>query len=766
MLSKNLEESLVRALNIAKDHKHEYATLEHLLFAFIEDQDALILMKNCSVNVAKLSEKLKGFINNELSALIVNNLGESKPTAGFQRVIHRAAIHVHALGKKEITAVNVMAEMFGEQGSFAVHFMQEENLNRQEVMNYIIQGVIKIENTSPFQRGTISEEDVGHVIFNEKNDNTEANPLYKYCTNLNKLALEGKIDALIDRDAEVERTIEVLCRRTKNNPLYVGEPGVGKTAIAEGLAVRLAKNEVPDVLKNTQIFALDMGALVAGTRYRGDFEERIKIVIKAVEKNPLAILFIDEIHTIIGAGSTNGSALDASNLLKPALARGNFRCIGSTTFKEYQNQFEKDQALARRFQKIVIEEPSTDSAVKMLMGLRSSYEKHHNVSYTDAAIKAAVQLSHRYINDRMLPDKAIDVMDEAGAHLKLLPVEKRRKTVTVKDIEETIARIAHIPAKTLSRDICEKLHNLEYRLTSEIYGQTSAAKQLADAVKLSYAGLRAHNRPMGCYLFAGPTGVGKTELAKQLSKAIDMELIRFDMSEYLEQHSVSKLIGTPPGYVGFDQGGLLTDDVRKHPYSLILLDEIEKAHQDVYNLLLQIMDYGQLTDHNGRHINFANTFIIMTTNAGATETAKAVMGFGKGSRNSEGMEHVNKLFSPEFRNRLDAIISFEPLNDDVVVQIVDKYIKQLKEQLADRGVSLELNKSAKKYLAEIGFSKTDGARELERIVTNNINKKLADEILFGKLKSGGKVKVKLLDDQLHFDFEKSQKTQKVALEVK
>jgi ATP-dependent Clp protease ATP-binding subunit ClpA len=772
MLSKNLELSLHRALNIAREYKHEYATLEHLLLSLTEDPDARSALKGCSVDIFLLCEKLKNFLFNELSALVLRDVKESKPTAGFQRAVHRAAIHVHALGKQEITGGNVLAEIFSEQESYAVLFLTEQNITRHDVMNYISKGVVKYggqpsDDSQNNDRGYISKPTTNptHHISSSFNGDDEASAfldkddmkesqssLAKYCVNLNKLALEQKVDVLIGRDSEIERTIEVLCRRSKNNPLFVGEPGVGKTAIAEGLALKLAYNQVPEALKGTAIYSLDMGALVAGTRYRGDFEERIKLVIKEIQKLPSAILFIDEIHTIIGAGSTNGSALDAGNLLKPALARGLFRCIGSTTFKEYQNHFEKDQALARRFQKIIIEEPSVDSAINMLDGLKYHYESHHNVKYTKEAIKAAVILSERYMNDRRLPDKAIDVIDEAGAHQKLHSKSKKVKNIGMKEIEETVSKIVNIPANSLSEGDSKKLKNLERDLKALVFGQEEAIEALVPAIKLSRAGLRSHLKPMGCYLFAGPTGVGKTELAKQLANAVHMELLRFDMSEYTEQHSVSRLIGSPPGYVGFDQGGLLTDEVRKSPYSVVLLDEVEKAHPDIYNLMLQVMDYGKVTDHNGREINFANTIIIMTTNAGAFELTKNTLGFGEASKEGNNVEAINRIFSPEFRNRLDAIINFAPLNDKVIVQIVNKFIDNLQAQLADKGTRISVSRDAKKHLTETGFGLENGARELDRIINEKINRYLADEILFGKLKKGGKVKVGFAKDELKFEF--------------
>ena len=765
MLSKNLEITLHRALNIAKEYQHEYATLEHLLLSLVEDSDALEIMKKYSVDTKVLGDKLKLFLVNELAALVVKDLKESKPTAGFQRVVHRAAIHVHAMGKREITGGNVLAEIFSEQESYAALFLTEHNISRQEVMTYISGGLVKYASQiqNPFEESNANEKSLSsklaaaeqHIKVQNNNDESEdsLNPLLKYCSNLNKLALENRIDVLIGRDEEVERVIEILCRRTKNNPLLVGEPGVGKTAIAEGLAARLAKNEVPDFLKGTIIYSLDMGSLVAGTRYRGDFEERIKQVIKEVEKSSKIVLFIDEIHTIIGAGSTNGSSLDASNLLKPALARGSLRCMGSTTFKEYKSHFDKDQALSRRFQKIIVDEPSIERTIQMLSGLKLHYEAHHRVKYSDAAIAAAVHLSERYIKDRKLPDKAIDVIDEAGARIKLL--NKKSKRISARDIEMTVSKIVHIPIQTLSKDESQKLLMLEKNLKNKVFGQDQAIGELVSAIKLSRAGLRNSEKPMGCYLFAGPTGVGKTELAKQLAFEVNMELVRFDMSEYMESHSVSKLIGSPPGYVGFDQGGMLTDAIRKSPYAVLLLDEIEKAHSDIYNIMLQVMDYGKATDHNGCEINFCNTIVIMTTNAGATELQKSSLGFGNLSRIGENLEQINKVFSPEFRNRLDAIISFQDLDGKVISRIVDKYINDLSAQLADRSTRISISKEARQYLCEAGFDTKNGARVLERIIDEKIKKKLVDEILFGVLKKGGKVTVTMDGENLAFDFQKS-----------
>lgn len=758
MLSKNLEMSLHRALAVAREYHHEYATLEHLLLALSEDPDANSVMHGCGVNLLQLRERLRSFLSNELAALIVHGEVEAKPTAGFQRVIHRAAIHVHSSGKSEVTGANVLAEIFSERESHAVYFLHEQSLTSLDVMNYISHGVVKFgeyapEDTAPSLSEPEKEANFSEAPQKERHAADAPNALANYCINLNKRAEQNKIDILVGREKEIERTIEVLCRRIKNNPLYVGEPGVGKTAIAEGLALRIVRKNVPEALRHAVIFSLDMGALVAGTRYRGDFEERVKAVISEIEKLPQAILFVDEIHTIIGAGATSGGSLDAGNLLKPALARGAFRCMGSTTYKEFQTYFEKDRALARRFQKIDVEEPDVENTIKILRGLKPYYEEHHNIRYTAGALKAAAVLSERYITDRHLPDKAIDVIDEAGAHQNLVPGNKRRRTITVKEIEDIVAKIARIPAKTLSTNEAERLKNLEKDLKDTIYGQDRAVEALASAVKLSRAGLRNQQKPTGCYLFSGPTGVGKTELARQLAVQMNMELLRFDMSEYMEQHSVSRLIGAPPGYVGFEQGGLLTDSVIKNPYCVVLLDEIEKAHPDIYNILLQVMDYGKITDHNGRHVDFRHTIIIMTTNAGAIDLNKTPIGFSRDIVHTEDMDAINRTFTPEFRNRLDAIIPFAHLTNDVVAKVVDKFVAQLEAQLADRGVKIDVDSDAKNYLADKGYNKHNGARPLERIIDQEIKRCLADQLLFGDLIKGGHVGITIKDKKLDFAIE-------------
>ena len=756
MLSRNLEQTLHRALGLANERRHEYATLEHMLLALTDDTDAATVLRACGVDVDKLKRDLTEFLDKDLAGLVSERGGDPKPTAGFQRVVQRAAIHVQSSGRDEVTGANVLVALFSERESHAVYYLQLQDMTRLDAVNFISHGIAKAPGRAqqrPVQ-GSPSANPMPEEGEKEEKPRGGRNQdaLSNYCVNLNKKAQQGKIDPLIGRDQEIERTIQILCRRTKNNPLYVGDPGVGKTAIAEGLAKRIIEGEVPEVLQKSTIYALDMGSLLAGTRYRGDFEERLKAVVSELEQQPGSVLFIDEIHTVIGAGATSGGAMDASNLLKPALAQGSLRCIGSTTYKEYRNYFEKDRALVRRFQKIDVNEPTVEDAVKILQGLKTNYEKHHKVKYTPEAIRAAVELSAKYIHDRKLPDKAIDVIDEVGASRMLLPEGKRRKNVTLKDVEEIVAKIARIPPKSVSADDKETLRNLERDLKAMVFGQDKAIEALSAAIKLSRAGLRDPEKPIGNYLFSGPTGVGKTEVAKQLAKTLGIELIRFDMSEYMERHSISRLIGAPPGYVGFDQGGLLTDSIDQHPHAVLLLDEIEKAHQDLYNILLQVMDHGKLTDHNGKTVDFRNVILIMTTNAGAADLAKPAIGFGRETRAGEDQEAIQRLFTPEFRNRLDAIVPFSGLTSEIVGRVVEKFVMQLEAQLADRNVTIELSSAAKEWLAEKGFDPLYGARPLARVIQEYVKKPLAEELLFGKLTKGGAVKVTMKDGALAFDY--------------
>ena len=748
ILSPNLERTLRRAIDLANERRHEYATLEHLLLALADDQDAVAVMRACGVDLARLRKEVAGYIDNELSSLITNRMEEAKPTAGFHRVLQRAAVHVQSSNREQVTGANVLVAMFAERESHAVYFLQVQEMTRLDAVNYISHGVAKVHGRSEHRTVEGADEDESA----EKVVRRGQEALRTYCVNLNQKARAGKIDPLIGRQPEVERTIQILCRRQKNNPLFVGEPGVGKTAIAEGLARRIVQGDVPDVLMRSTIYALDMGALLAGTRYRGDFEERVKAVLSELDSEKGAILFIDEIHTVIGAGATSGGSMDASNLLKPALQSGSLRCIGSTTYKEYRTYFEKDRALVRRFQKIDINEPSVEDTVKILKGLKPYYEEHHKVRYTADAIKSAVELAARYISDRKLPDKAIDVIDEVGASQMLLPPHRRRKTITVRDVEAVVAKIARIPPKNVSRNDKEVLRNLERELKAVVFGQDQAIGALVNAIKLARAGLREPEKPIGCYLFSGPTGVGKTEVARQLAGTLGVELLRFDMSEYMERHTISRLIGAPPGYVGFDQGGLLTDSVDQHPYAVLLLDEIEKAHPDVFNVLLQVMDYGKLTDHNGKQIDFRNVILVMTTNAGAMDLAKPAIGFERNTREGDDEEAIKRIFTPEFRNRLDATIAFSNLSPQVVLRVVDKFIRQLDEQLADRGVRIVLSDEARQWLADKGFDATFGARPLARVIQEQVKKPLAEELLFGKLAKGGVAEVTVSDGKLAFGF--------------
>ncbi len=722
--SRSLEKALHRALAYANERHHEFATLEHLLLSLIEDKDAVAVMRACNVNVDELRANLVGYIDAELANLISDEVLESKPTAGFQRVIQRAVIHVQSSGREEVTGANVLVAIFAERESHAAFFLQEQDMTRYDAVNYISHGIAKRAGHSETRpvRGVDQDQQPGggdgessETGAKKKGD---GDALEAYCIDLNKKAAEGKIDPLIGREMEVNRTIQILCRRSKNNPLFVGDPGVGKTAIAEGLARKIIKGEVPDVLKDCTIYMLDMGVLLAGTRYRGDFEERLKAVIKEIEARPGAIMFIDEIHTVIGAGATSGGAMDASNLLKPALAGGNLRCMGSTTYKEYRQHFEKDRALVRRFQKIDVNEPSLPDAIAILKGLKPYYEEFHKVKYTDDAIESAVQLSSRYMSERKLPDKAIDVIDETGASLMLLPEAKRKKVIDVADIEATIATMARIPAKTVSKDDATVLKNLSTELRRLVFGQDKAIDALTSAIKLARAGLREPEKPIGSYLFSGPTGVGKTEVAKRLAEVLGVHMLRFDMSEYMERHSVSRLIGAPPGYVGFDQGGLLTDGIDQHPHCVLLLDEIEKAHPDLFNILLQVMDHGKLTDHNGKSVDFRNVILVMTTNAGASDMARSAIGFGNSVRDADDNEAITRMFTPEFRNRLDAVIAFSHLPPEIVRKVVEKFILQLEAQLSERQINIELS----------------------------------EEVLFGKLAKGGTVRILLKGDELAFQY--------------
>jgi ATP-dependent Clp protease ATP-binding subunit ClpA len=737
--SQSLETALHRALEYANERHHEYATLEHLLLSLLDDRDASAVMKACSVDLDELKARVTEYLDNELSSLFVKGSTEAQPTTGFQRVIHRAVVHVQSSGREEVTGANVLVAIFAERESHAAFFLQEQEMTRFDAVQYISHGIAKRPGMSEPRHVRGVDEDTGTEKSDEKKQPQDA--LNTYCVNLNKKAKNGRIDPLIGREPEVMRTIQVLCRRQKNNPLFVGDPGVGKTAIAEGLARKIILGEVPEVLRDSTIFALDMGTLLAGTRYRGDFEERLKAVMKEIENYPGAILFIDEIHTVIGAGATSGGAMDASNLLKPALQSGTVRCIGSTTYKEYRQHFEKDRALVRRFQKIDIKEPTVEDSIEILKGLKPYFEEYHKLKYTNDAVKAAVELSAKYINDRKLPDKAIDVIDETGASQMLVPEAKRKKKIGVKEVEATVATMARIPPKTITKSDAEVLANINKDLKRLVFGQDKAIEALASSIKLSRAGLREPEKPIGCYLFSGPTGVGKTEVAKQLAALMGVELLRFDMSEYMEKHTVSRLIGAPPGYVGFDQGGLLTDGIDQHPHSVLLLDEIEKAHPDLFNILLQVMDHGKLTDHNGKSVDFRNVILIMTTNAGAHDLAKAPMGFGRSKREGDDTEAINRMFTPEFRNRLDATIAFSGLPPEIITKVVEKFVFQLEAQLADRGVTIELSEEAAKWLAETGYDEKFGARPLARVIQEHIKKPLADELLFGKLLHGGIVRV-------------------------
>ncbi len=754
--STTLEQAIHGALALANARRHELATLEHLLLALIDEPDAARVMKACSVDLDDLRKTLVDFIDDDLSTLVTDVEGsEAVPTAAFQRVIQRAAIHVQSSGRTEVTGANVLVAIFAERESNAAYFLQEQDMTRYDAVNFIAHGVAK--DPSYGEARPVSGAEEHHETPKGEAGEAKESALSKYCVDLNVKAIKGDVDPLIGRESEVERCIQVLCRRRKNNPLLVGDPGVGKTAIAEGLALKITRGETPEILAGATIYSLDMGALLAGTRYRGDFEERLKAVVKEMEDHPDAILFIDEIHTVIGAGATSGGAMDASNLLKPALQGGKLRCMGSTTYKEFRQHFEKDRALSRRFQKIDVNEPSVPDAIKILMGLKPHFEEHHDLRYTNEAIKSAVELAARYIHDRKLPDSAIDVIDEAGAAQHLVTESKRRKTLGIKEIEAVVAKIARIPPKTVSKDDAETLRDLEKTLKRVVFGQDKAVEALCSAIKLARAGLREPEKPIGNYLFAGPTGVGKTEVAKQLASSLGVELIRFDMSEYMEKHAVSRLIGAPPGYVGFDQGGMLTDAIDQHPHSVLLLDEMEKAHPDVYNILLQVMDHGKLTDHNGRTVDFRNVILIMTSNAGAREQSQSAIGFGRERRTGEDTAAIERTFTPEFRNRLDAVINFAPLGKEIIMQVVEKFVLQLEAQLLDRNVHIELTPEAAAWLGDKGYDDKMGARPLARVIQEYIKKPLAEELLFGRLTKGGVVRVKVKDDAIVLDIEEPAK---------
>jgi len=746
--SPNLEHTLHRSVAEANKRSHEFATLEHLLLGLLDDQDAVAVLRACDVNIPQLRAELKAYLDQEQGNIAEDSTIDATPTAGFQRVIQRSILHVQSSGREEVNGSNVLVALFSERESHAVFYLQQHEVSRLDVVNYISHGLAKSGEHD--EHDSIDGETEDEL---EGEDGNGKSALEKYCVNLNEKAREGKIDPLIGRVGEVDRTIQILCRRSKNNPLYVGDPGVGKTAIAEGLALRIVKKEVPEVLHDATIFNLEMGTILAGTRFRGDFEERIKAVIKEIEEMEGSILFIDEIHTIIGAGATGGGAMDASNLLKPALAKGALRCIGSTTYKEYRSYIEKDRALLRRFQKIDVVEPTPFEAIEILKGIKKYFEEHHGVKYSDEVIEAVVDLSVRHINERKLPDKAIDVIDEVGASQMLLTEAKRKKNITVADVENVVSKMARIPTKSVSKDDKTVLATLPKDLKRVVFGQDKAIEILADAIKLSRAGLREDDKPIGCYLFSGPTGVGKTEVAKQLASLLGVELERFDMSEYMERHTVSRLIGAPPGYVGYDQGGLLTDAVDQTPHCVLLLDEIEKAHQDVYNILLQVMDHGTLTDSNGKKIDFRNVILIMTTNAGAAELSKEVIGFGNSDHSGADEEAIKKLFSPEFRNRLDATVPFSELPPEVIEKVVEKFILELEMQLEDRGVHIKMTPAAKAFIAEKGYDKHFGARPLKRVIQEEIKKPLADELLFGRLVEGGEVKIGFKNKSLTINIE-------------
>jgi ATP-dependent Clp protease ATP-binding subunit ClpA len=751
MFSKDLELSIGQCYKDAREQRHEFMTVEHLLLALLENPSASAVLRACGADSARLGKDLKNIIVETVPVLPANDERDTQPTLGFQRVLQRAVYHVQSSGRKEVTGANVLVAIFGEKDSHAVYFLNQQEVSRLDVVNYISHGIAKIGQESHAQSASEPSKE------GEAGDEPRGNPLTDFAANLNELAKQGKIDPLIGRTEEIERTIQVLCRRRKNNPLFVGEAGVGKTALAEGLAKRIVEGDVPEVLKTCTIYALDMGALVAGTKYRGDFEKRLKGVIAELKKQPHAVLFIDEIHTIIGAGSASGGTMDASNLIKPMLASGEIRCIGSTTFQEFRGVFEKDRALARRFQKIDVVEPSAAETVEILKGLKSRFEEHHKVSYSAEALKAAVDLSMKHIGDRLLPDKAIDVIDEAGARQRLLPENERKAVVDVPEIEYIVARMARIPPKQVSASDRDVLRNLDRNLKMVVFGQDQAIDALAASIKMARSGLGNAQKPIGAFLLAGPTGVGKTEVTRQLALQLGIELVRFDMSEYMESHSVSRLIGAPPGYVGFDQGGLLTEQIVKHPHCVLLLDEIEKAHPDVYNILLQIMDHGKLTDTNGREANFRNVIVVMTTNAGAAQAARRTIGFVEQNHSPDAMETIRKAFAPEFRNRLDAIIQFAALDMEHILRVVDKFLIELETQLQEKHVSLNVDADARRWLAEHGFDPQMGARPMARTIQENVKRPLADELLFGKLADGGKVFLGVKDGKLDVRIEADEK---------
>ncbi len=758
MLTKDLEFTLTQAFHQARERRHEYMTVEHLLLSLLDNPSAAKVLRACGVDEGKLRSDISAFIEETTPLIPAGDKRETQPTIGFQRVLQRAVFHVQSAGKKEVTGANVLVALFGEQDSQAVYLLNRQDISRLDVVNYISHGISKVPGEGQ------DEEAPGEVGDEREGRGKEgASPLENFTTNLNEQARQGRIDPLIGRDAEIERTIQILCRRRKNNPLLVGEAGVGKTAIAEGLARRIVEEEVPEILADAVIYALDLGALVAGTKYRGDFEKRLKAVIAHLKRQTKAILFIDEIHTIIGAGSASGGVMDASNLIKPVLASGELRCIGSTTYQEFRGIFEKDRALARRFQKIDIHEPSVEDTVKILRGLKTRFEEHHQVTYTQPALRAAAELSAKHINDRHLPDKAIDVIDEAGAHVQLMPSARRKKRIDVVDIERIVAKIARIPPKQVSASDTESLRNLDRDLKMVVFGQDQAIDTLTAAIRMSRSGLGQEEKPIGSFLFAGPTGVGKTEVTRQLARILGLELIRFDMSEYMERHTVSRLIGAPPGYVGFDQGGLLTEEINKHPHAVLLLDEIEKAHPDVFNLLLQVMDHGTLTDNNGRKADFRHVVLVMTTNAGAAEASRPSIGFTEQDHATDGMEVIKRLFTPEFRNRLDAVVQFGALSPQTIASVVDKFLFELEQQLLEKKVTLSVDAEARTWLASHGYDPRMGARPMARVIREQIKKPLANELLFGQLVNGGKVWVKSEGEGLTFEFQSKVGAEKLEI---